>query len=238
MHINNEIGTILDIQKVADLCQANNVLFHSDTVQSVGHYHIDVKETPIDFLVASAHKFHGPKGVGFAFIRKNSGLKSLIIGGTQERGIRAGTESIHDIVGLDESLALSYQFLEVENTQVRDLKSYFISELTTHIPGIKFNGACSDSEISTYTLVNICLPVSATSAPMFLFQLDLKGIACSKGSACQSGSGKGSHVLAEILKEEDMKRPSIRFSLSIYNTKKEVQSVVSILKELVNEANS
>ena len=238
MHINNEIGTILDIQKVADLCQANNVLFHSDTVQSVGHYHIDVKETPIDFLVASAHKFHGPKGVGFAFIRKNSGLKPLIIGGTQERGIRAGTESIHDIVGLDESLALSYQFLEVENAQVRDLKSYFISELNTHIPGIKFNGACSDSEISTYTLVNICLPVSATSAPMFLFQLDLKGIACSKGSACQSGSGKGSHVLAEILKEEDMKRPSIRFSLSIYNTKKEVQSVVSILKELVNEANS
>ena len=238
MHINNEIGTILDIQKVADLCQANNVLFHSDTVQSVGHYHIDVKETPIDFLVASAHKFHGPKGVGFTFIRKNSGLKSLITGGTQERGIRAGTESIHDIVGLDESLALSYQFLEVENTQVRDLKSYFISELTTHIPGIKFNGACSDSKISTYTLVNLCLPVSATSAPMFLFQLDLKGIACSKGSACQSGSGKGSHVLAEILKEEDMKRPSIRFSLSIYNTKKEVQSVVSILKELVNEANS
>ena len=238
MHINNEIGTILDIQKVADLCQANNVLFHSDTVQSVGHYHIDVKETPIDFLVASAHKFHGPKGIGFTFIRKNSGLKSLITGGTQERGIRAGTESIHDIVGLDESLALSYQFLEVENAQVRDLKSYFISELTTHIPGIKFNGACSDSEISTYTLVNICLPVSATSAPMFLFQLDLKGIACSKGSACQSGSGKGSHVLAEILKEEDMKRPSIRFSLSIYNTKKEVQSVVSILKELVNEANS
>jgi len=238
MHINNEIGTILDIQKVAELCQANNVLFHSDTVQSVGHYHIDVKETPIDFLVASAHKFHGPKGVGFAFIRKNSGLKPLIIGGTQERGIRAGTESIHDIVGLDESLALSYQFLEVENTQVRDLKSYFISELTTHIPGIKFNGACSDSKISTYTLVNLCLPVSATSAPMFLFQLDLKGIACSKGSACQSGSGKGSHVLAEILKEEDMKRPSIRFSFSIYNTKKEVQSVVSILKELVNEANS
>lgn len=238
MHINNEIGTILDIQKVADLCQANNVLFHSDTVQSVGHYHIDVKETPIDFLVASAHKFHGPKGVGFTFIRKNSGLKSLITGGTQERGIRAGTESIHDIVGLDESLALSYQFLEVENAQVRDLKSYFISELTTHIPGIKFNGACSDSEISNYTLVNICLPVSATSAPMFLFQLDLKGIACSKGSACQSGSGKGSHVLAEILKEEDMKRPSIRFSLSIYNTKKEVQSVVSILKELVNKANS
>ena len=238
MHINNEIGTILDIQKVADLCQANNVLFHSDTVQSVGHYYIDVKETPIDFLVASAHKFHGPKGIGFAFIRKNSAIKSLIIGGTQERGIRAGTESIHDIVGLDKALALSYQFLEAENTQVKDLKLYFINQLMTHIPCIKFNGVCSDSKQSTYTLINVCLPVSSTSAPMFLFQLDLKGIACSKGSACQSGSGKGSHVLAEILQEEDAKRPSIRFSFSIYNTKKELKSVVSILKELVEEANS
>ena len=238
MHINNEIGSILDIQKVADLCQANNVLFHSDTVQSVGHYYIDVKETPINFLVASAHKFHGPKGVGFVFIRKNSGLKSLIIGGTQERGIRAGTESIHDIVGLDEALSLSYEFLDIETSQVKDLKSHFISELTTHIPGVKFNGSCSGLVNSTYTLVNVCLPVSASNAPMFLFQLDLKGIACSKGSACQSGSGKGSHVLAEILNEDDMNKPSIRFSFSIYNTKQELDTVVAILKELIKDTNS
>ena len=238
MHINNEIGNILDIQKVAMLCKDNNALFHSDTVQSLGHYHIDVKKTPIDFLVASAHKFHGPKGIGFTYIKKNSGLKSLITGGAQERGIRAGTESIHDIVGLDEALSLSYKNLEKDCSYVKDLKSYFISQLGINIPGIKFNGACNDLTKSTYTLVNICLPVSSTRAPMFLFQLDLKGIACSKGSACQSGSGKGSHVLSEILNQDDMNKPSIRFSFSIYNTKKELDLVVLILKDLVKDTNS
>jgi len=234
MHVNNEIGTILDLQKVADLCQSNGALFHSDSVQSVGHYHLDLKTTPVDFLAASAHKFHGPKGIGFVFIRKNSGLKPLIIGGTQERGVRAGTESIHDIVGLDESLALSYQNLASEKTYVKGLKTYFVDQLKTQIPDLKFNGSCCDPEISTYTLVNVCLPVSEADAPMFLFQLDLKGIACSKGSACQSGSGKSSHVLAEILSEEDLKKPSIRFSFSIYNTKKEIDTVVDTLAELIN----
>ena len=146
MHINNEIGTILDIQKVANLCKSNNALFHSDSVQSVGHYHLDLQTIPIDFLAASAHKFHGPKGIGFVFIRKNSGLKPLIHGGMQERGVRAGTESIHDIVGLDESLALSYQNLEVEMTQVKALKTYFVEKLKTTIDGVKFNGCCSDSD--------------------------------------------------------------------------------------------
>ena len=238
MHINNEIGNILDIQKVAILCKDNNALFHSDTVQSLGHYRIDVKKTSIDFLVASAHKFHGPKGIGFTYIRKNSGLKSLITGGAQERGIRAGTESIHDIVGLDEALSLSYKNLEKDFSYIKDLKSHFISQLGINIPGIKFNGACNDSINSTYTLVNICLPVSSIRAPMFLFQLDLKGIACSKGSACQSGSGKGSHVLSQILNQNDMNKPSIRFSFSIYNTKKELDLVVLILKDLVNDTNS
>ena len=165
-------------------------------------------------------------------------MQRIIIGGTQERGIRAGTESIHDIVGLDEALSLSYEFLDIETSQVKDLKSHFISELTTHIPGVKFNGSCSGLVNSTYTLVNVCLPVSASNAPMFLFQLDLKGIACSKGSACQSGSGKGSHVLAEILNEDDMNKPSIRFSFSIYNTKQELDTVVAILKELIKDTNS
>ncbi|MDC1195635.1 cysteine desulfurase, partial [Flavobacteriaceae bacterium] len=238
MHVNNEIGTILDIQKVADLCKSNSALFHSDSVQSVGHYHLDLQTTPVDFLAASAHKFHGPKGIGFVYIRKNSGLKALIIGGTQERGIRAGTESIHDIVGLDESLALAYQNLASEKIHVRKLKTYFVEQLKLQIPNIKFNGSCCDSDISTYTLVNVCLPVTEANAPMFLFQLDLKGIACSKGSACQSGSGKGSHVLAELLSEEDLKKPSIRFSFSIYNTKKEIDTVVDILKELINSTAS
>ena len=236
MHINNEIGTILDIQKAADLCKSNNALFHSDSVQSVGHYHLDLQTIPIDFLAASAHKFHGPKGIGFVFIRKNSGLKPLIHGGMQERGVRAGTESIHDIVGLDESLALSYQNLEVEMTQVKALKTYFVEKLKTTIDGVKFNGCCSDSDKSTYTLVNVCLPVSEVNAPMFLFQLDLKGVACSKGSACQSGSDKGSHVLSQILSEADLKKPSIRFSFSIYNTKEEIDTVVETLKTLINPA--
>ena len=236
MHINNEIGNILDLKKVAVLCKENNALFHSDTVQSFGHFNMDVKVIPIDFMVASAHKFHGPKGIGFTFIRKNSGLKSLIIGGAQERGIRAGTESIHDIVGLDEALNLSYKNLVQDNSFVTDLKSYFITQLTTNIPGVKFNGACSDFINSTHTIVNVCFPVSSTNAPMFLFQLDLKGIACSKGSACQSGSGKGSHVLSEILNKDDLNKPSIRFSFSVYNTKKELDCVVSTLKDLVNES--
>ena len=234
MHVNNEIGTILDLQRVADLCKSRDALFHSDSVQSVGHYHLDLQAIPIDFLAASAHKFHGPKGIGFVFIRKNSGLKPLIHGGMQERGVRAGTESIHDIVGLDTSLALAYENLESEMAQVKSLKSYFVEQLKTQIEGVKFNGCCSDSENSTYTLVNVCLPVSEANAPMFLFQLDLKGIACSKGSACQSGSAKGSHVLTQILSEDDLKRPSIRFSFSIYNTKEEIDSVVETLQTLIN----
>ena len=234
MHVNNEIGTILDLQRVADLCKSRDALFHSDSVQSVGHYHLDLQAIPIDFLAASAHKFHGPKGIGFVFIRKNSGLKPLIHGGMQERGVRAGTESIHDIVGLDTSLALAYENLESEMAQVKSLKSYFVEQLKTQIEGVKFNGCCSDSENSTYTLVNVCLPVSEANAPMFLFQLDLKGIACSKGSACQSGSDKGSHVLTQILSEDDLKKPSIRFSFSIYNSKEEIDAVVETLQTLIN----
>ena len=195
---------------------------------------MDLSTIPIDFLAASAHKFHGPKGIGFVFIRKNSGLKPLIHGGMQERGVRAGTESIHDIVGLDTALALSYQNLEAEMTQVIALKAYFIDQLKINIEGIKFNGSCSDFDTSTYTLVNVCLPVSEENAPMFLFQLDMKGIACSKGSACQSGSAKGSHVLTQILSDDDLKKPSVRFSFSIYNTKEEIDNVVKILTELVN----
>ena len=234
MHVNNEIGTILDLQRVADLCKSRDALFHSDSVQSVGHYHLDLQAIPIDFLAASAHKFHGPKGIGFVFIRKNSGLKPLIHGGMQERGVRAGTESIHDIVGLDTSLALAYENLESEMAQVKSLKSYFVEQLKTQIEGVKFNGCCSDSENSTYTLVNVCLPVSEANAPMFLFQLDLKGIACSKGSACQSGSAKGSHVLTQILSEDDLKKPSIRFSFRIYNSKEEIDAVVETLQTLIN----
>ena len=235
MHINNEIGTILDLKLVAELCKTYDALFHSDTVQSVGHYHLDLQKIPIDFLAASAHKFHGPKGIGFAFVRSGLGLQPIITGGSQERGCRAGTESLHDIVGLDESLAIAYSNLETERQYISELKSYFTNRLKSEIPAVKFNGCCDDFEKSTYTLVNVCLPVSADKAPLFLFQLDLKGIACSKGSACQSGSDKGSHVLTEILSEDDLKKPSIRFSFSSYNTKEELENVVDVLKNLVLE---
>ena len=231
MHINNEIGNILDIKKVADLCKANDALFHSDTVQSVGHYQLDLQTIKVDFLAASAHKFHGPKGIGFSFIRKESGLKPLIFGGEQERGVRAGTEGLHNIVGMDEALKLAYENLETETNYLKNLKDYFINRLNEKIPNCHFNGQSGNLEKSTYTLLNINLPLSPEKAMMLQFQLDLKGIACSKGSACQSGSNMQSHVLTEVLsnKPELLKRPSVRFSFSKYNTKEEIDYVVDTL---------
>ncbi|UAB82896.1 cysteine desulfurase [Zunongwangia sp. SCSIO 43204] len=233
MHVNNEVGNKLDLKKVALLCKEYKALFHSDTVQSIGHYEIDLQEIPVDFTAVSAHKFHGPKGVGFAFIRKNSGLKPLIFGGEQERGYRAGTEGLHNIVGLEEAFKLAYANLEEEKAYTTALKSHFIEALKKEIPGVKFNGKSGDLDKSTYTLINVNLPVSEEKALMLLFQLDLKGIACSKGSACQSGSDKGSHVLNAFLSEEDLKTPSIRFSFSKYNTKEEINYVVKTLKEFI-----
>jgi cysteine desulfurase len=234
MHVNNEIGNLLDIKRVSELCKANGVLFHSDSVQSVGHYAMDLQEIPIDFLAASAHKFHGPKGVGFAFLRKGSGLKPLIFGGDQERGFRAGTESVHNIVGLEKALSMAYDNLESESAYVKEIKSYFLEQLKANIPNVSFNGSSGSMTRSTYTSFSVCLPVPPEKAAMLLFQLDLKGIACSEGSACQSGSTQGSHVLNTILSAEDLKKPSIRFSFSIYNTKAEVDFVVDVLDKLIS----
>ncbi|WP_339706352.1 cysteine desulfurase family protein [uncultured Kriegella sp.] len=233
MHVNNEIGNILDIDAVCRLCHENGALFHSDTVQSVGHYLWDVKQTPVDFLTAAAHKFHGPKGIGFAYVKKNSGLKPFISGGTQERGHRAGTESMHNIVGLEEALITALDNLESERAYILNLKKHFIAQVKKEIPGAKFNGFSGDLEKGTYTLVNLCLPIAPEKAMMLLFHLDIKGIACSKGSACQSGSTQESHVLSEILSEEDLKRPSLRFSFSVFNTKEELDYTVAVLKEFV-----
>ncbi|MBV7270347.1 cysteine desulfurase family protein [Winogradskyella luteola] len=234
MHVNNEVGNILDVVKVARLCKRNNVLFHSDMVQSVGHFKLDLKEITVDFMAASAHKFHGPKGVGFCYVRKESGLKPLIFGGEQERGYRAGTEAVHNIVGMDEALKMAYNNLDVEKAYVSGLKTYFIEQLESSIQNVSFNGGCKDVLNSTYTLVNVCLPIAPEKAPMLQFQLDLKGIACSKGSACQSGSSKQSHVLTAILDNENLKKPSVRFSFSIFNTKDELDYVINVLKEFVN----
>ncbi|MGV6829916.1 MAG: cysteine desulfurase family protein [Flavobacteriales bacterium] len=233
MHVNNEIGNLLDIKKVAFLCQEYNALFHSDTVQSIGHFELNFSEIPIDFAAASAHKFHGPKGVGFAFIRKNTNLQPLIIGGEQERGLRAGTEAVYAIAGLDKALETAIYHLETEKKHIETLKHYFINQLQKIIPKAKGNGACFDFEKSSYTILNVRIPISTEKATMLLFQLDLKGIACSQGSACQSGSLGGSHVLSEILNEDDLQKSSLRFSFSHFNTKEEVDYVIGVLKDFV-----
>ncbi|WP_298480664.1 cysteine desulfurase family protein [uncultured Maribacter sp.] len=235
MHVNNEIGNKIDIDVLSALCIENNALLHSDTVQSVGHYAWDVKKTPIDFLTAAAHKFHGPKGIGFAYIKKNAQIKPLISGGSQERGFRAGTESYHNIVGLEEAFVQAYDNLEEEMTYVKGLKKYFIDTIKKEIPGVIFNGHSGDMEKSTYTLVNVCLPIDEQKALMLLFHLDIKGVACSKGSACQSGSDLGSHVLTQVLSVENLKKPSLRFSFSKYNTTKEIDYAIAVLKEFVDK---
>jgi len=232
MYVNNEIGNILDINKVSDLCRNNNSLFHTDAVQAVGHFKIDLKETQIDFLSAAGHKFHGPKGVGFSFIRKTSRLSPFICGGPQERGLRAGTESVHNIVGMTKALEVSYEKINEETKYITSIKEYAINELKSIFPKIHFNGLSGNLEKSTYTILNVCFPLDSEKGSMLDFHLDLNGIACSKGSACQSGSTNGSHVLNEIQTDELKKYPSVRFSFSHYNTKKEVDFLIETIKNL------
>lgn len=232
MHINNEIGNILDLKAVGVLCQTYNAYFHSDTVQSVGHYEMNLSDLPVDFIAVSAHKFHGPKGAGFLYTKSRNLLKPLIHGGSQERELRAGTESVHNIIGLQKAMELAYANLTKDSAYIKSLKTYFIDALEKQIPGIKFNGLSGDTEKSTYTLVNVSIPMSTSESDMMLFQLDLKGIACSKGSACQSGAQLGSFVLNEVY-GENLAYPGIRFSFSKFTTKEELDYVVSTLKELV-----
>lgn len=234
MHINNELGTFIDLHRVANLCKDNNALFHSDTVQSVGHYRLDLSETPIDFLVAAAHKFHGPKGVGFVFVRKSSGLAPMIHGGAQERGLRAGTESVHNIAGMEEAFVQAYKNMDEDRAYITDLKSYALKALQKAFPDAYFNGCCANMDQSTYTIINVRLPIPEDKAALLGFSLDLQGIACSKGSACQSGSESGSHVLEHILDEEQQAMPSIRISFSKFNTQKEVDRLVEVLLEYAN----
>ena len=231
MHVNNEIGNILDLTKVGELCHVNNALFHTDAVQGIGHYTFDMDQLPVDFLSAAAHKFHGPKGVGFSFVRKNSGLQPSIHGGSQERGLRAGTESVHNIVGMCKALELAYANLNSEKKQVLDLKKYFIEKISILFPNVVFNGLSGSDNGSTFTLVNVALPISKEKSSLLDFHLDLKGIACSKGSACQSGSSSGSHVLNAVQQSTIKDWPSLRFSFSIFNSKKEVDYLMEVLKD-------
>tara|TARA_B110000003_G_C16607506_1_gene518098 strand:- start:377 stop:1528 length:1152 start_codon:yes stop_codon:yes gene_type:complete len=234
MHVNNEIGSVLDLSKTADICKKYNAFFHSDTVQSIGKYRFDLSKLNIDFIVGSAHKFHGPKGIGFVYINKKLKLNPLIIGGNQERGLRAGTESVHNICGMELAFIDSYKRFEKNKKYILDLKTYFIKKISSSIPLLKFNGSCENNNDSTFSILNICLPISKDKSVLLEFNLDLKGIACSRGSACQSGSNTGSHVLNSILSKSDLNKPSLRFSFSKYNNKAEIDKAVEILSDFVN----
>jgi cysteine desulfurase len=228
MQVNNEIGTVLDLERVGVICKQYSALFHSDTVQSIGKTEIDLQKLSVDFIVASAHKFHGPKGVGFAFVRKNSGLQPLFYGGEQEKGLRAGTEAVHQIAGMAKALELSYANLDTERIHITELKSYLIETLEVEFPAFSING----NRNGFYNMVNVLLPFSEEKTAMILFHLDMKGIAVSRGSACQSGSIKASHVLAEMLSNEDLRKPSLRISFSHYNTKEDIDALISALKSI------
>ncbi len=229
MHANNEIATLLDIKSVRDLCKKYNALFHSDTVQTMGHYTIDVQDFGADFLTCSAHKFHGPKGIGFLYVNKALKISPIIHGGSQERGMRGGTENIIGIVGLAKALELASSDIEGHQEHVQGLKSYMIQALIDRIPGVSFHGEI-DPNKSLYTVLNVCFP-SFENKSMLLFLLDLEGIACSGGSACTSGASTGSHVLRGINADTD--RPNARFSFSRYTTKEEIDFVLDKVEKIV-----
>jgi len=227
MLINNEIGNFLDAEKVSEICKGHNALFHSDTVQAIGHFEIDLQKTPIDFIVASAHKFHGPKGVGFAYFKKGFGILPMFHGGDQEKGARSSTENVHSILGMEKALDIALSNLEKDKDTIERLKKYFISELHKISEDIEFNGFSSILNKSTYTILNVRFPLNND---MLLFSLDMAGIAVSGGSACQSGSSLGSHVLLEILSKKEADKTSVRFSFSKYTTVQELDFVLSYLK--------
>jgi len=229
LHANNEIGTIQDITAIGDICKEHNAIFHSDTVQTMAHYRYDLQKINVDFIAASAHKFHGPKGVGFVYISDNIKISPLLSGGSQERNMRAGTENLIGIAAIAHAMEMAYEKMEEETEYIKAIKSHMIAELKKHIPQVKFNGMCDDIDNSLYTVLS-CSFTETPIAEMLLFNLDIKGIACSGGSACTSGSNKGSHVIQEI--NPNSKRPSVRFSFSKYNTKEEVDYVVDVLKGL------
>ncbi len=227
MWVNNEIGNVLPIQEVAELCKKHQVLFHSDTVQAIGSYDVNLQELPIDFIVASAHKFHGPKGVGFAFVRKGIPIEPMLYGGGQERGARSSTENLHSILGMDKALQLSNTAIKHDSKVIAGVKEYLIQGLYTIFPDLCFNGDSESKELSSPKIVNVRFPFSDD---MLIFNLDLLGISVSGGSACQSGAIKGSHVLSKILDQEQFKKSSLRISFSKYTTKDEIDQFLQALE--------
>ncbi len=229
MHANNEIATKNDIHRIGALCKEHNAIFHTDTVQTMGHFPIDVKEIGMDFLAGSAHKFHGPKGVGFIYINSDRKINPLIYGGSQERLMRAGTENVAGIIGLAKAFELACDEMEAHKNHITELKGYMMNQLKDKIPGIGFNGTCDQLDNSLYTVLSINFPNTKLDE-MLLFNLDINGISASGGSACTSGSSTGSHVLDGI--SSGNIGPSVRFSFSKFNTKEEVDYVVAKMEEM------
>ena len=230
MHANNEIGNLLDVQRVAELCEENKAYFHSDTVQTVGHYRHNMSALKIHGMTAAAHKFHGPKGIGFMFIRKDRKIQPFMQGGSQERNMRGGTENVYGIVGLAKALEIAYRDMDEHARKITALKQRMIERLRESIPGVDFNGDSANLERSLYTVLNVSLPESDENS-MLLFNLDLNGISASGGSACSSGATFGSHVLAHLY--PDSKKGAVRFSFSKYNTADEIDYTVARLAELM-----
>lgn len=231
MHANNEIGNLTDIKNVSQICREFNAVFHSDTVQTMGHYPHDLTELDIDFITGAGHKFHGPKGVGFLYINAKNKIKPLIYGGAQERNMRGGTENVYGIVGLAKALEISYEQMDEHHAHIQALKDYMKEELQKAIPDVRFNGVTTANN-SLYTVLNVSLPCTGI-ADMLLFSLDIAGVSASGGSACSSGSEIGSHVLQAL--NCDPNRPSVRFSFSKYNTKEDIDFAVKTVKDLCEE---
>ncbi|MDR3697790.1 cysteine desulfurase family protein [Mucilaginibacter sp.] len=228
MHANNEIGTLTDIERVGDICEQYNAVFHCDTVQTMGHYAHDLSKLKMHFMVCAAHKLHGPKGVGFLHVNHKIKIKPMIYGGSQERNMRGGTENLYGIVGLAKALEIAYAEMGQHQDHIQGLKTYMINQLTENVPGISFNGE-TDPAKSLYTVLNVSFP-EMEMADMLLFNLDISGISASGGSACSSGTDIGSHVLGAI--GANPSRPSVRFSFSKYNTKAEVDYTIAKVREL------
>jgi cysteine desulfurase len=226
MHGNNEIGNLLDLEAVGDLCEAHGAIWHSDTVQTVGHYRHDLQAQKMHFIVGAAHKFHGPKGVGFLYVRPGVQIPPFVHGGSQERNRRGGTENVYGIVGLAKALEIAYSEMDSHRKHVEALKTHMIERLSSEIDGVDFNGRSGELNASLYTVLNVSLPPSDIS-DMLLFNLDIAGISASGGSACSSGSEVGSHVLAALNVPTD--RSHVRFSFSKYTTLAEIDHAVHTL---------
>ena len=229
MHANNEIGTIQPIIEIGDLCKKYNAIFHCDTVQTMAHYPIDLQKINVDFITGSAHKFHGPKGVGFIYISDNIDIEPFISGGSQERNMRAGTENVHAIAGLAKAMQLSYENMDNDKEYISKIKKYMIDQLMLNINDVQFIANCTDFDSSLFKILSVSFP-KISESEMLLFNLDIKGISCSGGSACSSGNMSGSHVLDVVCKDDN--RTGVRFSFSRYNTKEEIDYTIEKIKEI------